>query len=339
MRLLFTALSLFCLWAIPRTPLTAQSPPTGSIVCNTNGQSPHKELNWFTVLEDVPYGYDVVGCYAPVYRWDQSPSVYYSPGPGMFGAPPDTKPENSDGNETDFVPFSNPDTVSGGTLKGCYVWFEFGNWVRSPYNDKYYWMCGGDLCPWGWCENPSASCFAAGTHVLTDDGSKPIEQLRVGDQVLSSPKENVDSVPGLRKITQVVASRAALFDIVVSGRTIRTTREHSIYTKDKGWITAASIVAGDLVRSHADAQWVRVVSVADGPEAKVYNVSVDGKSGFFVGRSEWGFSMWVSDTCGKIDSPILQLARTKQNSRNVPPLLSEKVGGNLVENSPSQITR
>ena len=40
------------------------------------------------------------------------------------------------------------------------------------------------------------TCFAAGTPIRTPDGSKPIEQLKVGDWVLAAPENDPGGIPG-----------------------------------------------------------------------------------------------------------------------------------------------
>ena len=86
-------------------------------------------------------------------------------------------------------------------------------------------------------------CFTAGTLVLTWDGYRPIEQLSVGDKVLSHK--------GVwRKVTSVM-QRQAESTRVISGQgfpNIRTTDEHPFYTKKKGGVNAKWVDASELTK-------------------------------------------------------------------------------------------
>lgn len=250
--------------------------------CPDNG--PNKIASWTAQLSNIG-SYDVVGCYAPVYGpW--SPTTYYSPSEGQS-----TRPASSTGSETASVALNK----DGGTLEGVYVWFEYGTWEEGSDN-CWYWISVGYLCDWYWIEYVGGTCFSAGTHLRTPDGSKAIEQLVVGDEVLSSPRDNLTAKPSTQRIKKVNVNRAKLLKLVIDGHELLTTAEHSFYMKDKGWVTAASLSVGDLLRSDAD-RWCAVESIAAGANSVVYNVVVDGKSGYFVGHTNWKFSVWASDVC------------------------------------------
>ena len=141
-------------------------------------------------------------------------------------------------------------------------------------------------------------CFAAGTPIMTPDGAKPIEQLRAGDVVLSSPEGDANGPVAARRVEEVFHRDSPLYDIQVGGRLIRTTPEHPFYVEGKGWTPAKSLVAGDLLRSH-DGRWLPVESARiSGEVAPVYNLRVADDHTYFVGSAEeWGFSVWVHNSC------------------------------------------
>ena len=91
-------------------------------------------------------------------------------------------------------------------------------------------------------------CFAAGTPVLTPDGTKPIEQIKVGDLVLSAPEDDLDGPVQPRRVEEVFQRTSQIFEVRVAGQTIRTTHQHPFYVQDKGWTSAGSLTAGDLLR-------------------------------------------------------------------------------------------
>ena len=62
-------------------------------------------------------------------------------------------------------------------------------------------------------------------------------------------------------------------------------------------MAAKDLQNGDILRSH-DGQWVSVESVAEGEGlAAVYNLRVADYHTYFVGGSDWGFSVWTHNAC------------------------------------------
>jgi hypothetical protein len=191
-------------------------------------------------------------------------------------------------------------TYNGFPLMGCYAWFELG------YYDSYgVWHCSY----WtNWCYAVAPSgCFAAGTPLLTPGGSKPIERCKVGDLILSSPEDDAAAPTVACRVKEVIRSRGKLVGIAVGGHVVHATREHPFFVKGKSWTPAASLVVGDLLRSH-DGRWVPVESVVDGPESPVYNLRIEKNATYFVGARDWGLSLWVSAACGKAQAPPEDLA-------------------------------
>ena len=282
------------------------SNPAPSIVCDLNNTSPDadKILSWSGTWE-WSARYDVVGCYAPVYG-SYSPPTFYSPGAPINAPAPDREPGSSTGNESVSLPQTDPWEPGDGQLLGAFVWFKYGNWL--PFNGKYYWFCVYPVCDWYWVANPGGGCFSTGTHLLTPEGSKSIEQFVVGDEILSSPRENRAATPTPRRIERIMERRAKLLEIVVGGQVINTTAGHPFFTKDRGWIPAISLTVGDSLRTHNN-RWVQVEAMKNGVESTVYNVVVDGDSAYFVGQKDWQFSILASDACNNL-SPPPQLVAT-----------------------------
>jgi RHS repeat-associated protein len=159
-------------------------------------------------------------------------------------------------------------------------------------------------------------CFAAGTPLLTPNGTKPIEQFQVGDLVLSSPEDDPNGPVVAKRVEKVFERSSVLFDLHVAGKLIRTTAEHPFYVRGKGWTAAKSLVAGDLLRSH-DGQWLAVESANDSGEvAPVYNMRVEEYHTYFVGSAEWGFSVWVHNTCDKIIEDTTKSEKALENALN-----------------------
>ena len=172
----------------------------------------------------------------------------------------------------------------------------------------------------GACIKKYGPCFAAGTpvvigfereplerrdHLSDETGvatelrtiAKPIEQIKVGDVVLSAPEDDLNGPFVAKRVEEVFERSSVLFDLHVGGKLIRTTAEHPFYVQGKGWTAAKELSPGDLLRSH-DGQWVAVESASDSGEvAPVYNMRVEEYHTYFVGADGWGFSVWAHNAC------------------------------------------
>jgi Pretoxin HINT domain len=140
------------------------------------------------------------------------------------------------------------------------------------------------------------SCFAAGTPILTPDGSKPVDEIRPGDQVLAIPEDDPDAQPVPRMVEEIFENYMPTLDLHVNGRAIRTTAEHPFWVRDRGWVAAQQLQVGDELRTH-DGRWVSVDgTVGPRPPAPVYNMRIAHYHTYFVGHALWGFAVWSHNT-------------------------------------------
>jgi hypothetical protein len=145
------------------------------------------------------------------------------------------------------------------------------------------------------------ACFSGDTLLLTDQGRKRIDAIRVGDKVLSRDEFDARGELAYKEVQEVFVRtgrvlRLTLIDNVV----IRTTAEHPFWSVTQSkWTNAGEMVAGEILLSHDD-QLVRVVDVEDtGEYATVYNLRVADYHTYFVGGEDWGFSVWAHNlNCG-----------------------------------------
>lgn len=92
---------------------------------------------------------------------------------------------------------------------------------------------GGVLCPF---------CFPAETGILTNEGIKNIDNIKIGDVVIS---KNIES--GLKVENEVLEVYKRPYEGVMitieleDGTKIETTPEHPIFVKDIGWVLAKDL--------------------------------------------------------------------------------------------------
>ncbi len=177
-------------------------------------------------------------------------------------------------------------------------------------------------------------CFPAGTPILTPDGSKPIEQLRAGDLVLSRDEHDVNGPVAAKVIEETFVRQGEILELSIGGQIIQITPEHPVYVADKGWTPAGEVQPGDLLSilsfprnieagnqaaveltahetgfdaSHdvqtstatlESGEWLEVESIeSTGRFDTVYNFRVADWHTYFVGDSSWGFSAWAHNSC------------------------------------------
>src|SRR5262249_29119049 len=93
------------------------------------------------------------------------------------------------------------------------------------------------------------SCFAPGTPVRTRDGLRPIEPLRVGDQVLSR-----DVTTGALSFQPILVvhhtpPREILRVELDNGETLRASPYHRFWRAGLGWAMARELKEGELLRT------------------------------------------------------------------------------------------
>jgi Pretoxin HINT domain len=148
--------------------------------------------------------------------------------------------------------------------------------------------------PWNKPTRIGDGCFAAGTplyYTLRD--SKPIEQYKPGDAILSRAEDDPDGPVEIKLVKEVYVRFGCIMDLSVGGQVIKTTVEHPFYVRDKGWVKAIELERGDWLLSH-EREWVMVQKIEDtGEYTTVYNLLVEDYHTYFVGSRESGISVWA----------------------------------------------
>jgi Pretoxin HINT domain len=139
-------------------------------------------------------------------------------------------------------------------------------------------------------ETPAASavedrCFVAGTPVLTADGLRPIEMLRVGDKVLvCDPDSGEQELQPVLELTSHSAIQT--LDIHVGGVVITCSPTHPFWVPGEGWVRAGNLEPGTpLMQRSGDVCTVVEIRRHEG-DFTVFNLSVGGAHTYFVGEAE-----------------------------------------------------
>jgi Pretoxin HINT domain len=128
----------------------------------------------------------------------------------------------------------------------------------------------------------TTSCFAAGTPVHARHGIIAIEELKVGDQVLSRAPES-----GILRYRPIIAVHQTglkpTIRLLVDHESMDTTGIHRFWKAGVGWLPAKALKTGDLVRALSGAGLVQ--SIADGPVQPVFNLEVEQDHSYLIGQA------------------------------------------------------
>ena len=155
----------------------------------------------------------------------------------------------------------------------------------------FYGILGGGGDQWGYVDAQGKyhrrTCFVAGTLVVTEEGFRPIEEIKAGDVVLSWNEKSGEL--GYNKVAQTfVRSTELIYQITYAdGTFIETTWNHPFYIKGRGWVQAKDLRDGDLSLTSSsirgDSEELRISSiVTDKREDTVYNFEVSQDHTYFV---------------------------------------------------------
>ena len=135
------------------------------------------------------------------------------------------------------------------------------------------------------CQAFNKGCFMAGTLVNTKEGLKPIEEVKIGEYVMSRNEESGET--SYKKVTDtLIRSTYNICTIELENGKIKSTTGHLFMVKDKWWKAAAELKAGDILET-ADGKCKVVKSITveeKGYPVTTYNLSVEDNHTFFVGK-------------------------------------------------------
>ncbi|MEI3305524.1 MAG: polymorphic toxin-type HINT domain-containing protein [Dysosmobacter sp.] len=159
------------------------------------------------------------------------------------------------------------------------------------------------------------SCFVAGTLIMTAVGLVAIENIKVGDVVVSADPETVEvqNKPVVDVFTREVDR---LVHLTINNEEIITTFDHPFYVKGKGFINATNLwIGAELVNK--DGHTIVVENIfkeyLEDQTVKVYNFKVDDYHTYFVGRDYiWVHNADCSQIIKQVESGEVELENSQQ---------------------------
>lgn len=156
----------------------------------------------------------------------------------------------------------------------------------------------------------SKGCFVAGTLVETIDGDKPIENIQIGDFVLSSDPET-GKTAYKEVVNTYIHVKDTLVYVTINGETIETTEEHPFWVEGNGWIKAKNLNNNDVVRdkngNNLIIENVQIVKLPENEYVAVYNFEVVEYHTYFVSD----YDILVHNKC---DDVTINNSNNKQNT-------------------------
>lgn len=158
-------------------------------------------------------------------------------------------------------------------------------------------------------------CFVAGTLIMTAVGLVAIENIKVGDVVVSADPETVEvqNKPVVDVFTREVDR---LVHLTINNEEIITTFDHPFYVKGKGFINATNLwIGAELVNK--DGHTIVVENIfkeyLEDQTVKVYNFKVDDYHTYFVGRDYiWVHNADCSQIIKQVESGEVELENSQQ---------------------------
>nr|WP_263324589.1 polymorphic toxin-type HINT domain-containing protein [Neobacillus sp. Marseille-Q6967] len=129
--------------------------------------------------------------------------------------------------------------------------------------------------------NFACNCFTAGTQVKTDNGTKPIEEVKVGDSVLA---KNTDTNEMDYKLVDMVFTNEVdeIYHLQIGNERISTTADHPFWINGNEWRKAKDLKEGDLVETdHGEYVPINKIETIKA-KTTVYNFSVQDFHTYYV---------------------------------------------------------
>lgn len=125
-------------------------------------------------------------------------------------------------------------------------------------------------------------CLVAGTLIETEFGPVAVEDIQLGDRVLT---KNINTGELVFKpvIRPTVRPTTVLFEIELEDEVVKSSGGHPFWVSGQGWVKARELKSGMPI--HTVDGVVTVKSVKENGRAVTYNLVVADNSNYFVGKS------------------------------------------------------
>jgi hypothetical protein len=126
---------------------------------------------------------------------------------------------------------------------------------------------------------------------LVPGGSRAIEEIRVGDLVLSRDEFDVRGEVRAKVVEEVFERFSAVWELRAGGQVILTTGEHPFFRSGE-WVAAKDLQVGDKLTCQ-DGSMVTIEGLRQTDQWQpVYNLRIADYHTYFVGDDSWGWAAW-----------------------------------------------
>jgi hypothetical protein len=129
-------------------------------------------------------------------------------------------------------------------------------------------------------------CFVAGTLVATLAGATPIEEVKIGDQVLALNQETqqVELADVVRLFEREAPETWIL--TIEGGSQVETTAEHPFFVEGKGFTRVDQLQVGDQLRTSEGERLVLAGIEVKAAPKQVFNFEVADRHNYYVGTQQ-----------------------------------------------------
>ena len=128
----------------------------------------------------------------------------------------------------------------------------------------------------------SCECLVAGTPILTERGFVAVEEMKVGDMVMSQNVETGE-LEYQAVLRPTVRPKTMVYNINVGNEEISASGGHPFWVSGEGWVLARDLKPG--MPLHTPDGSITIKSVSDGPIVELFNLIVANNQNYFVGKS------------------------------------------------------
>jgi hypothetical protein len=156
------------------------------------------------------------------------------------------------------------------------------------------------------------NCFPAGTTVDTPDGPKRIEDVKVGDKVITH--DLTTGQDQTRTVTALFHKQADdLLAITTDNQQFQVTPQHGFWIPDRGWTLAGTLHPGDhLLRRDGTTSTITTITHTHQPTT-VYNLTITGDHNYYATNQD----LLVHNCAGADDIKISSHAAQRMAERGI----------------------